>query len=321
MDLLFFGVTFIISMMAFSMMLYVQLGHVMEGFVTQTASFISLFRALFGDFDIDEIMNNSRGYLNTCLFLVYLFVAVFILLSMFLALLAEAQVAVREQEAMAKENPSYREFGILSHTLDAAKGCRRRMRSGGKAEDNGEESEGGGSGAEGGAEGDGASRRDTRSPDNRSPPSPTFAANAIAPAAGQTPTGPSGNWHEPSQQQGGGGGVRAGGASPDIGSDEALSIMVNEIRKLQGQIELLRSQVSLERRSDGGRRGEGRVSGTPARSPVLRPDTRMMPVWSVVSDDPEPASTFPTFNGGGGGPTPGPRVVDYRDRNKVSLNA
>ena len=37
----------------------------------------------FGDFDIDEIMDNSSGYLNAILFLGYLFVAVFIMLSMF----------------------------------------------------------------------------------------------------------------------------------------------------------------------------------------------------------------------------------------------
>jgi len=103
-------------MMAFSMMLYVQLGHVMEGFVTQTASFISLFRALFGDFDIDEIMNNSSGYLNTLLFLGYLFIAVFIMLSMFLAILAEGQVEVRRLEGVVKENdPDFKEYGNLTH--------------------------------------------------------------------------------------------------------------------------------------------------------------------------------------------------------------
>ena len=85
------------------MMFYVQLGSVMEDFNDQTASFISLARALFGDFDIDDIMNNSSGYLNAVLFLVYLFVAVFILLSMFLAILGESQAQVRIQEEDAVE--------------------------------------------------------------------------------------------------------------------------------------------------------------------------------------------------------------------------
>ena len=66
--------------------------------ISQVASFLSLARALFGDFDIDEIMNNSSGYTNAVLFLVYLFVAVFILLSMFLAILGESQAQVRIQE-------------------------------------------------------------------------------------------------------------------------------------------------------------------------------------------------------------------------------
>ena len=112
-DLTFFGVSFIISMLAFSMMLYVQLGPVMEGFLTQQAAFISLFRALFGDFDIDEILDNSSGYLNTLLFLVYLFVAIFIMLSMFLAILAEAQLRVRDQEEEKKKDPKFHEYGIV----------------------------------------------------------------------------------------------------------------------------------------------------------------------------------------------------------------
>ena len=61
--------------------------------VLQISSFVSLARALFGDFDIDAIFNNSRGYLNVVLFISYLFVAVFIMLSMFFAILGESQVA------------------------------------------------------------------------------------------------------------------------------------------------------------------------------------------------------------------------------------
>ena len=66
-----------------------QLGAVMVEYNDQITAFVSLSRALFGDFDVDDILNNSRGYLNCMLFLVYLFVAVFIMLSMFLAILGE----------------------------------------------------------------------------------------------------------------------------------------------------------------------------------------------------------------------------------------
>jgi hypothetical protein len=104
-DMLFFGIVFFNSLIAFSCMLFVQLGPVMEDFYDQAHAIVSLFRALFGDFDIDEIMHNSSGYLNAILFLAYLFVAVFIMLSLFLAILAEAQAAARDKEAAHKADP------------------------------------------------------------------------------------------------------------------------------------------------------------------------------------------------------------------------
>jgi len=125
MDLLFFGIVFGLSMFAFSNLFYIQLGAVMPDFNDQVASFLSLARALFGDFDIDDIMNNSSGYTNAVLFLVYLFVAVFILLSMFLAILGEAQAAVRgEQDAEEEAGtapPAYGVFSILAGQLKTAK--------------------------------------------------------------------------------------------------------------------------------------------------------------------------------------------------------
>jgi len=113
-DIFFFGVVFFNSLIAFSSMLYVQLGPVMEDFYDQVPAIVSLSRALFGDFDIDEIMNNSSGYLNAILFIGYLFVAIFIMLSLFLAILAEAQAAVRDKEAQRKfDQPDYNEFGVV----------------------------------------------------------------------------------------------------------------------------------------------------------------------------------------------------------------
>ena len=114
-DLFFFGVVFFNSVIAFSMMLYVQLGPVMEDFYANHHAAISLFRALFGDFDIDEIMDNSAGYTNAALFLGYLFVAIFICLSLFLAILAEAQGIVREAEKQKmRDEPEFNEFGIVA---------------------------------------------------------------------------------------------------------------------------------------------------------------------------------------------------------------
>ena len=131
-------------MLAFSNMFYVQLGPVMEGFNDQLASFISLARALFGDFDIDEILNNSRGYTNAVLFLTYLFVAVFIMLSMFLAILGENQAKVRaDQDDAHERGDAPPEYGIFYHagtclqTAGQSVGARlmRRARPAASAED------------------------------------------------------------------------------------------------------------------------------------------------------------------------------------------
>ena len=96
------------------MLFYIQLGSFMDDFYSQTSSAIALAKALFGDFPFEEIIDNSRGYLNGILFLIYLFVAVFILLSMFLAILGEAQAAVREAQMQAKEAGTFgNEYGIF----------------------------------------------------------------------------------------------------------------------------------------------------------------------------------------------------------------
>merc|ERR1719197_1505649 len=106
-DLVFFGIIFGVSMFAFCMLFYIQLGSFMDDFFSQTSSVIALAKALFGDFPFEEIIDNSRGYTNGILFLVYLFVAVFILLSMFLAILGEAQAAVRDDENVLKDRDEF----------------------------------------------------------------------------------------------------------------------------------------------------------------------------------------------------------------------
>jgi len=118
-DLIFFGIIFGVSMFAFCMLFYIQLGSFMDDFYSQTSSMIALFKALFGDFLFDEIVDNSRGYLNGILFLVYLFVAVFVLLSMFLAILGEAQAAVRDDENRQKEEGTFpNQYGVLGEARE-----------------------------------------------------------------------------------------------------------------------------------------------------------------------------------------------------------
>ena len=113
-DLLFFGVVFFNCIISFSSMLFLTVGPVMADYYSQISSILSLVRALFGDFDVDEILNNTSGYMNALLFVAYLFVAVFIVLSLFLAILAEGQAAVRDDEAKKKLDPEFNEYGVVA---------------------------------------------------------------------------------------------------------------------------------------------------------------------------------------------------------------
>jgi len=127
-DLVFFSSVFFISILAFSNMFFVQLGPVMEGYWSQAASIITLVRALFGDFDIDDILNNSNGYLNVILFLAYLFVALFIILSIFLTILGEAQAAVSQaNEKLSNSEEGYKEYGVIEDIGSVLGKCRDRV--------------------------------------------------------------------------------------------------------------------------------------------------------------------------------------------------
>ena len=118
-------------LLAFSQLFYTQLGPFMLEYVDQQASLISLARALFGDFDIDVIQKNSQGYLMVVLFIAYLFVAVFIMLSMFFAILGESQANLRddqrddEREYAKKGLLPPPEYGILTETIN---GIQRAIR-------------------------------------------------------------------------------------------------------------------------------------------------------------------------------------------------
>ena len=75
---------------------------------------LALGRALFSDFDVDEVMHNSSGWFNVMLYLLYLFIAVFVMLSLFLSLLAEGFIKIKtERDKERADDPHYSEFGLL----------------------------------------------------------------------------------------------------------------------------------------------------------------------------------------------------------------
>ena len=118
-DLLLFGTVFVWSIAAFAQLFYMQLGPYMRGYSSLMLAMLTLFRSLFGDFDIQAIVDSSNSYLNMFFFLGYLFFAVFILLSIFLPILGEHQDALqtenaeRQQALVRKGQPEIDEWGVL----------------------------------------------------------------------------------------------------------------------------------------------------------------------------------------------------------------
>ena len=115
-DLLLFGVVFVWSIVSFAQLFYMQLGPYMRGYSSQTLAILTLARALFGDFDIEAVIDSSSSMINLIMFLSYLFFAVFILLSIFLTILGEHQGFVRDDQMTAKKDESecVDEWGVLA---------------------------------------------------------------------------------------------------------------------------------------------------------------------------------------------------------------
>ena len=127
-DLLFFSIAFLISMFSFSMLFYVSLGPCMSQFMSIEASFLTITRSLFGDSDIGAILDNSKNYLSAFFYLGYLFVAIFIMLSMFIVILADSQLKMLDRkrklsEAEVLDQDGWPdEYGALAYVSESVRG-------------------------------------------------------------------------------------------------------------------------------------------------------------------------------------------------------
>ena len=122
-DLTMFTIFFLFSIFAFAQMFYIQLGPVLDSYNDMISSFFSLFRALFGDFDIAVIMDNSSDYINAVLLILYLFAAIFVLLSIFLTILGEHQGYVRDEQQAAKAaGTNTPDFGLCAFIYNGIQG-------------------------------------------------------------------------------------------------------------------------------------------------------------------------------------------------------
>ena len=121
-DLLLFGLVFMWSIASFAQMFYMQLGPYMRGYSSFFLAILTLMRSLFGDFDIGAILMASNSYVNVVVFMMYLFFAVFILLSIFLTILGEHQEAIESQKRTIRDLegklPHDLEWGVFGQVRD-----------------------------------------------------------------------------------------------------------------------------------------------------------------------------------------------------------
>ena len=159
----------------------------------------------------------------------------FILLSMFLAILAEAQVKVRVREEEKMLDPEFRNYGVLSHALDGLKSVRSCIQQSCSSANEVDE--------------DGVDLQDpVKLPghDESDVPSQVMPTNA----------------------------------------EQAMLLMVREMRNLQAQVALLQAQVATggdlrPRSGSPGSRSSSRP-GSPALAGKSSSPKRLIPVWNFL---------------------------------------
>ena len=64
-----FMIFFVWSILSFSQLFWMQLGPYILGYSSQLLALITLLRSLFGDFDVDLVMDSSNSMINVICFL------------------------------------------------------------------------------------------------------------------------------------------------------------------------------------------------------------------------------------------------------------
>ena len=82
-----FMVMFFIFFIGYAQSSYLVFGAALEGYSTIPNSFLSLFRALLGDFDVEELSKVDR-LVGVFLFIVFILIGMLFLLNVFIAILS-----------------------------------------------------------------------------------------------------------------------------------------------------------------------------------------------------------------------------------------
>ncbi|EKX39750.1 hypothetical protein GUITHDRAFT_114246 [Guillardia theta CCMP2712] len=107
---IFAGLLFVV-LWAYAQTMYVSFGAYISDYKALYSACVNTFKALLGGFDIDQL-NASNAYLGPLIYITFLFVAFFVMLNMFLAIIAKTYDDVSNQETVDPMAFEFRE-GIL----------------------------------------------------------------------------------------------------------------------------------------------------------------------------------------------------------------
>ena len=102
--LFLFMIIFCINILAFATSSALLVGANVSYYLTIMRSFLTLLRALVGDYDLDEMSGWSVNYLVEWFFIVYMFACIFIFLSFFFAIHSVAQSKADASSSNAEES-------------------------------------------------------------------------------------------------------------------------------------------------------------------------------------------------------------------------
>jgi hypothetical protein len=98
-----------IVMWAFAQTVYVSFGTDIEEFKTVKNAMVNTLRALIEGYDLDELLSSDE-ILGLVIFILFLFIAFFVMINMFLAIIMKTYDDVNSGQESSEEDPMAHEF-------------------------------------------------------------------------------------------------------------------------------------------------------------------------------------------------------------------
>jgi len=107
----------LVVLFGYAIAFHIAFGHELGQYKDFKTSVLTLFQGLVGDFDSDSILNSNIGQLGTLLYLTYIFLMFFVIMSMLLSIIANAfDDVLEENEARTDVDPLTSDLSYIYNT-------------------------------------------------------------------------------------------------------------------------------------------------------------------------------------------------------------